>query len=440
MPQRAIGIVVAVTGLLFVICLILMRYDIRRAARTGPRWKRNLVLAGIFVLTSLGLVSGASSVSCTPTGRLPALGVMETEISMRRLSERLALLEGFAAADRLEPEVVEEVLAMVEQDMTILEKGEYVGGLSEAERVRAVELREKVKVHVKKIREKLKGEETGTADSKGTPAASTRSLTEAKEWRHLSKVWKEAQEKAFGKRGGYPFDRRGKERILGELDLVKKDIAALAETGLINVVEAELLARDLAVLVRGIDAKRTTEQRNVTCYKPAPFMPARESFKRLSVRMPLLEKLARTRKLQRNVVEKIAANIERDIANLEKEENLDRMPFAERDKALEVREKAKTLLRRLRRGRRPRQMCYRPREMCYMPIERPPRGRGSSDINRQLELMKRMVYKGKVKPVVLEKALQSVEDDLGKLSGETHQEKQALAALSEIKHLLGEKM
>jgi hypothetical protein len=59
MAQRVIGIAAAVTGLFFVMALLLLRVDLRGAARKGPKWKRNLILAGLLVLAAAGVVAVA---------------------------------------------------------------------------------------------------------------------------------------------------------------------------------------------------------------------------------------------------------------------------------------------------------------------------------------------------------------------------------------------
>lgn len=158
MPQRAIGICMAIAGLLFVVGLILLRFNLHKAARTGPRWKRNLVLAGIIVLASFGLVSTVKWCA-EPTCYAMVMPLMPVEESAHRLSRRLTLLEKYITSEKLDVEVVNKVLAAVEQDIAVLEKKENFEEACEEWIAETIELREKVKAHVEKIRAKLKGEE-----------------------------------------------------------------------------------------------------------------------------------------------------------------------------------------------------------------------------------------------------------------------------------------
>jgi len=56
MPQRAMNLLLAAFGLLAVVGIILLGYDVYRHARTGPRWKRRLLGAGLMTLGLLGIV------------------------------------------------------------------------------------------------------------------------------------------------------------------------------------------------------------------------------------------------------------------------------------------------------------------------------------------------------------------------------------------------
>jgi len=47
MTQRALGLIAALLGAALVAAIALFGYDIWRSARTGPRWKRRLVGAGL---------------------------------------------------------------------------------------------------------------------------------------------------------------------------------------------------------------------------------------------------------------------------------------------------------------------------------------------------------------------------------------------------------
>ena len=61
MPYRAMNAVVGVVGVVVLAALVALGVNVYRSARTGPRWKRGLIVAG---LVMLGLVGTTSSVAC----------------------------------------------------------------------------------------------------------------------------------------------------------------------------------------------------------------------------------------------------------------------------------------------------------------------------------------------------------------------------------------
>jgi hypothetical protein len=193
------GIVLVVAGFAIALLLAILGVDLVRACRTGPRWKRRLIGAGLVLLMALGF---------TPTG-------------------------GCSAA----PEEV-------------------------------------------------------TPAAFADPATPAKELSESKGWRRILDAWNEVSEIASGKRGDYPFDVAGKNRLLEDLKKAEADVADLQKTKLITQPEAGLLLKDLGTLTTGVQAKRPTEMKMATCYEPMMIQPGHDSLTRLSDRLPLLEKLA----------------------------------------------------------------------------------------------------------------------------------------------------
>jgi len=62
MPYRSFGLFVAVSGAVLVIGLVLLGLDLRRAAKSGPGWKRKLVAAGLVLLGAVGITPGCSQI------------------------------------------------------------------------------------------------------------------------------------------------------------------------------------------------------------------------------------------------------------------------------------------------------------------------------------------------------------------------------------------
>jgi hypothetical protein len=147
--------------------------------------------------------------------------------------------------------------------------------------------------------------------------AERRRLEGSEEWKRLLATWKEAEEIASGKRGSFPFDRAGKDRVLAELGRAQQELDQLVKAGLLAEPAAAILKKDLAVLRAGVVRFRPTEMKLTTCYKPmlAPDKHAL-SLGRLRERLPLLERLAAGKGLQAPAVEKVLLGIERDLAQL----------------------------------------------------------------------------------------------------------------------------
>jgi hypothetical protein len=163
MPQRVTGICTAVAGLCFVMFLVLLRFDLQRAAKTGPRWKRNLVTAGLVVLTTLGLAGGTTGCEKEPmtTCYAPPMENPSVPANMLvdRLSRRLPLLEEYAKADRLDPKVVNVLLETVEQDAANLEIELKSADVTPQEKEQALQTLKEVRERVGQVRAKLKEQE-----------------------------------------------------------------------------------------------------------------------------------------------------------------------------------------------------------------------------------------------------------------------------------------
>jgi len=439
MPYRSTFFLVALFGSVLVVALMLLGRDLRRAARTGPGWKRKLVAAGLVLLAAMGINAGCG-------------------------------------------------------DGTGLVGGSAVVG-------------------------------SGVDD----PISKDQSLAETKQWKHLAEVWREADQIGSGKRGQYPFHEKGKKEILGELAAVGTNLDRFQETGLLTAAESGLLKQELSLLTSRVQAKRPTEMRNASCYEPMAFTPGRDSLKRLTDRLPLLEKLADAETIRPEVVSKVLATVEKDLATLRQEKTRDRLPDdlkaqaekvsgaaaahvekiksklngkvgaleshpkwqvvtgawktatplavsgksteAQRkavDKKLESAKQGATELAEaglisdaeskllFSEAARLRQEIYRNpptdcKVTCYDMAFIPPAQQSLKRLNQRLPLLKQLAAGGKVHPAALKKVLGSVEDDIRMLADEARlkqlapQQRQqagplreeAEAAVAEIRKILG---
>lgn len=151
MPQRAVGILLGVLGLCLVGMLLLVGVDLLVASRTGPRWKRKLLIAGLLFLglnTSTGCQLFFSCYAPVPPPT-PA------EMSYDRLSSQLKLLDQMARSKKLDPKVVDKTLVAVQQDLEVLDKEEELDKLPKSERAEARIVRDLARADVQAIKARL---------------------------------------------------------------------------------------------------------------------------------------------------------------------------------------------------------------------------------------------------------------------------------------------
>jgi len=138
-------------------------------------------------------------------------------------------------------------------------------------------------------------------------------LADTPPWRRLMVAWAHAEEVTSGSRGSYPFDEAGKQSLLDELHARFADIDKLTDARQLCDAEATLLKEELRRLDSGVCAFRTTEMQGATCYLPFYRAPGDENLERLTLRLPLLEQLADSQRLQPKAMDKIVATFEADL-------------------------------------------------------------------------------------------------------------------------------
>lgn len=167
MPYRTVGYLVYVLGLagLFAIAgLVLIGADLRASARTGPRWKRRLVGAGLLLLGTVGITYGLTRrrpvvpvVMCYEAA-LPATRPAATNTvraAAGRLHRQLMLLESCVNAEELRREVIDKTIQAIEADVGLLGDAQALATLTEAEQDEVRALREMIRRHVAEIRARL---------------------------------------------------------------------------------------------------------------------------------------------------------------------------------------------------------------------------------------------------------------------------------------------
>ena len=141
MPQRAIDVLLAIAGLVTVAGLVLVGVDLRRAAGTGPRWKRRLISAGLVLLAALGMASCEEEGTARPGDGTEVQSTAGTALENTRQWQRLCAAwkeAGEIASGKRGPYPFNEagqkrVLKSLEQTASDIDSLRKAGHLSEPE-------------------------------------------------------------------------------------------------------------------------------------------------------------------------------------------------------------------------------------------------------------------------------------------------------------------
>ncbi len=231
--------------------------------------------------------------------------------ALHSLAPRVELLEGLAAQEALQPEVVVRVLEQVRKDLAALTSGEGKS-LDPTQQAQADDVQQRVEAALAAI-------DTRISSPQGAPGAMDAPVTEPPEglaaerdWQRCTAVWGKAAEAAFGDEP-YPFTAQGKEKLLERLDQSEELVRKLQAGGQLSEAEAGLLLQEVATLRAGVWDKRTSDQIHASCYEPMPYTPREDAFEALEPRLDLLEKLAAQETLEPLVVERVLARIQADL-------------------------------------------------------------------------------------------------------------------------------
>ncbi len=178
----------------------------------------------------------------------------------------------------------------------------------------------------------------------------------------------------------------------------------LVAKGLLASQEADLLAIELTNLRNDIYRNPPTDFRG-TCYDMAYIPPAQQSLQRLNQRLPLVEKLLKSGKVNPVAGGKVVAGIEADLATLNDAKNIERLSGEERAKVTEARDKAAQALQRLRK-------LIPPGPTCYAPMPPPkPKPRSQSYLNQRLERLAALERDGRLSPAAAARVRKAIEEE-----------------------------
>lgn len=462
MPYRAYHLVLGLAGVAAVVLLVILRANVDRQARTGPRWKQRLLAAGIMLLAAFGLGpackgGGTPKPAATsnntggltadpgtamrpaaprtpprPTGyvatpqwkqiqntlseaeaivggkrgyhpfdragkkqllaammkaqsnadelatkRLLALaevGLLKVdlaqlrakvstfrssemrgascyqkiarpliaEVSMGRLQLRLPLLKKLAAAQKLHPAVVKKVLVRVEKNLKVLETPTAVGALSAKRQVAAKKLAGEVRTALGKVRQRLAPKLT---PKPGQPPLTKAGLAGDKAWQQVVAAWKFITPLAANSSASTSTQRKQADRQMkGALAAVD----GLVKSKKLSAAEAQLLKAEAARLKSEMYRSPPSDM-SVKCYKTKFLSPVRASLGRLSLRLPLLQKMVAAGKVKPLVLARVLPAVRKDLKQLTDPTQLKPLRPDEKKKAATLAKKIKAVLKTIER-------------------------------------------------------------------------------------------
>lgn len=297
MLDRTTGLLLAAAGALLVALLLVAGVDIQRAAKSGPRWRRRLVAAGIMLLSALGVTA------CDPNPQVTCYvtvvgGSTSQGLNAAQLRNRAGNLYDAAIRNDLRADSLAVVSANINAEMDSL-----IAAASDTERAA------------------LKPDLALTLwfldEARAMAVVSGKSLLEQDQrWSRLTFLMQEARLAGSGRMGPYPFDRATQERLQRDLVAGDETLTALERDGLLHAAEKALLAQELQHLYALVSEKRPVEMQMATCYEPMMYLPGRDGLARLTARIDWLEKAAAAQTLHPEALRAALATIESDCALL----------------------------------------------------------------------------------------------------------------------------
>jgi hypothetical protein len=183
-----------------------------------------------------------------------------------------------------------------------------------------------------------------TDDAKaGVGNVATLPLGETASWKTVVHAWQMAA----------PFATSGKstvaerKQVTEAFNEAQAAIGELVKTGRLVQDEADLLSLDADRVRAEVFRGPPTDSRE-SCYAMMTPSPARDSFARVSKRLPLLKKALQENRLAPEVVARILPTLEADLSVLASEDQLKQIQGEQRDKARAAGAEAGALLERLK--------------------------------------------------------------------------------------------
>jgi len=306
MPQRVIGawwIIVGVVGVTAVALWAVCGRDARAASRSGARWKRAMLAAGLSVLAAVGWTgrtSGAAGpAAATTTAETTADTDDESQIvlALFQMKAKLAELEKLTAARNIDGRAVTDRCDTIESLAGVLGKAGNVAKLTPKGQAEVARLLALTKTRLSAARALVP---IGTGD-----------LARSRQWKIVTGAWNYAAPLATTGKSTTAQRKEADAKFKAAADA----LVVLTNAGLLSAAEASLFTIDAARLKSAITLNPPTDTQ-MTCYDMAFMPPARASYTRLRQQVVLLKKIIAAKTLAPAAVDKVLGAIERDLAIL----------------------------------------------------------------------------------------------------------------------------
>ncbi len=257
---------------------------------------------------------------------------LAAEVSMGRLQRRLPLLKKLVTAKKLHPAVVRKVLVRIEKNLKVLQTPTEVARLPAKRQTAAKKLAGEVRTELLKVRQRI-----------GRPPVSGAGLAGDKAWRQVIAAWKYITPLAAKSSASTTTQRKQAD---GKMKGALTAVDGLVTAGKLTAAEAGLL-KAAAARLRADMYRSPPSDRSVTCYEMMRLEPARASLRRLSVRLPLLEKMVASGRVKSVVLARVLPAVRKDLSQLTNARQIKSLRPQEQKKAAALAQKIKAVLQKI---------------------------------------------------------------------------------------------
>ena len=146
------------------------------------------------------------------------------------------------------------------------------------------------------------------------------SITKTRSWRSFRRVWEEASSIAADEKGPFPYTPDEKKDLMEGLADGVESADAYVKEGVLTPPEGELLKITIKEMMDDAGRFRTKGEERFTCYIPMIDLRTQNSMIRLKARIPFLEEMARTDRVQQAVLETVLQSMDDELAGLAADE------------------------------------------------------------------------------------------------------------------------